>query len=484
MPHVVSLQVPDGYQLSAEWSTRSPHEVATLLDVAVQLSSLVSEHHLEDHVRGWLDGGFERHSRASESKIQDLHRSLAQSEATLLQTEARVDSAMASTRLECESRLQRLQMQYDHLELEVEARKQEAEAHCRAKARAEVEEKISHLESQLEESRNARLIAEVKTLETMQAKCVDVERYSHDCQQLRERISELETPMARGRSGELDVSQALSAIGFHVEDTSMGEKKDSGFLDLLVRPEEDTEGMRIAVEIKTVKTVQKRDLDDFERKVKSGLERGMFDAAVFVSLRTHTKKGGSVHLEMYEDDRKRPLVPVAWIGTEKSKFPSPLTQEQLETHMLLQMQMLGKCHDLQVAYSLPSDDTAERVAIQQCVDSMQTHMQASLAEMGKQSKLLDEMRASLTHSRASCVRMFSDLFSINKQTPWLQRPMEVPWMECLETASSRMETMKEAEVWNAFSRQKSLIERTVGKEALFLVAREASAKKRGREEGE
>ena len=203
MPHVVSLQVPDGYQLSAEWSTRSPHEVATLLDVAVQLSSLVSEHHLEDHVRGWLDGGFERHSRASESKIQDLHRSLAQSEATLLQTEARVDSAMASTRLECESRLQRLQMQYDHLELEVEARKQEAEAQCRAKARAEVEEKIVHLESQLEESRNARLIAEVKTLETMQAKCVDVERYSHDCQQLRERISELETPMARGRSGEL-----------------------------------------------------------------------------------------------------------------------------------------------------------------------------------------------------------------------------------------------------------------------------------------
>ena len=39
-----------------------------------------------------------------------------------------------------------------------------------------------------------------------------------------------------------------------------------------------------------------------------------------------------------------------------------------------------------------------------------------------------------------------------------------------------METMKEAEVWNAFSRQKTLIERTVGKDALFMVAREKKRK--------
>ena len=69
--------------------------------------------------------------------------------------------------------------------------------------------------------------------------------------ELRQRIAELQNPLTRGNSGEFDVAQTLQDIGFHVEDTSYGEKKDSGYLDLLVKPDiSTTENMRIAIEVK------------------------------------------------------------------------------------------------------------------------------------------------------------------------------------------------------------------------------------------
>ena len=45
------------------------------------------------------------------------------------------------------------------------------------------------------------------------------------------------------------------------------DKKERGFLDLLVQPEGLEGGnMRIAIEMKNVREVQKRDRDEFERK--------------------------------------------------------------------------------------------------------------------------------------------------------------------------------------------------------------------------
>mgnify|MGYP004270129811 CR=1 FL=1 len=47
------------------------------------------------------------------------------------------------------------------------------------------------------------------------------ERHSENVATLKERIGELETPMGRGRAGELDVAQTLRDVGLHVEDTSI-----------------------------------------------------------------------------------------------------------------------------------------------------------------------------------------------------------------------------------------------------------------------
>ena len=55
--------------------------------------------------------------------------------------------------------------------------------------------------------------------------------------EMQRRLAELETPMGRGRAGELDVMQCLREAGLHVLDTSNGKWKDEGYLDLLVQPE-------------------------------------------------------------------------------------------------------------------------------------------------------------------------------------------------------------------------------------------------------
>ena len=124
--------------------------------------------------------------------------------------------------------------------------------------------------------------------------------------------------------GEFDTAQTLRDIGFHVDDTSEGEKKDTGYLDLLVRPDSSTvSNMRIAIEVKNKKTIKKasdekarkreKDIDDdiktFQSRAKDGIKKGLFDAAIFVSIRAHTKMGAPVVLEMFDDTTNRPLAP-------------------------------------------------------------------------------------------------------------------------------------------------------------------------------
>ena len=146
----------------------------------------------------------------------------------------------------------------------------------------------------------------------------------------------------------------------------------------------------------------------------------MFDAAIFVSIRTHTKKGNPVVLEMYHDDAKRPLVPVSWIGTERSKNCTPLTQEQVETHVLMMSALLSQCHGIrrELCNGL-RDENVE--ALQSLFDSMGTVLNDLFADMSKQSKLLDDMRSNLTSMRVRCIGMFTSIWNVNKDTPWLGR---------------------------------------------------------------
>lgn len=358
------------------------------------------------------------------------------------------------------------------------------------RARSEAERRVA--DEYAERLATMQTSLETRTLENMElerrvcAKATEAgevqERHAEVVATLKERIGELETPMGRGRAGELDVTQTLRDVGLHVEDTSMGEKKDLGYLDLLVRPEgSDDSNMRVAIEMKNVREVQKRDRDDFERKVASGVARNLFDAAIFISIRAHTKMGNPVVLQMFPDDGNRPLVPVTWLGTERAKNVTPITQEQVETHVFMMLALLSQCHNIrrELCNGL-RDEHVE--GLQGFVDEANVGFQDTFADLARQNKMLDDMRASLNVVRARCIGMYTSLWSLNRSVPWLGRSgVHTAWMDYYQTARQKLDMgMREAEVWNQCSKGKNVIERSVGREAMFLAYQNDQKKKRSR----
>jgi hypothetical protein len=311
-------------------------------------------------------------------------------------------------------------------------------------------------------------------------------KHSKQVHDLNNKISELQNPLNRGSVGEFDVAQTLRDIGFHVEDTSQGARKDAGYLDLLVKADESSsENMRIAVEVKNKKTIKKasdekvnrkdKDLDDdirtFQIRAQNGIENNLFDAAVFVSIRAHTKMGAPVFLEMFNDTTNRPLAPVSYIGPEKSKVVVPLTQEQLETHMYMMFSVLEKCHTIQrdVCNGLKDE---EITSFQTLFENIGTFLNKTFLDFRKQESLLHEMNTNLNSMRFKCIKMFRSIHNINGSIPWLQRKLSADWMPVYDTALERAASMSEADVWNRVCKHKNTIENTIGKEGMFMAIRE------------
>lgn len=333
---------------------------------------------------------------------------------------------------------------------------------------------------------DAKLV-ELATLKCELAEQIATEQAHHSkhVQTLQDKINDLKNPLNRGTAGEVDVAQTLRDVGFHVEDTSEGEKKDTGYLDLLVKPDETTtSNMRIAVEVKNKKTIKKasddkvkkkeKDLDDdiktFQQRATDGIARGLFDAAIFVSIRAHTKMGAPVFLEMFEDTTNRPLAPVSYIGPEKSKVVIPLTQEQLETHVYMMFCVLDKCHAIKrdLCNGLKDEEIA---SFQSLFENMGAFLNKTFVDLRKQENLLHDMSVNLTSIRSRCIAMFRSIYSINANIPWLQRKLNAEWMPVYDSALERATTMSDAEVWNRVCKSKSTIENTIGKDGMFLAIR-------------
>ena len=343
-----------------------------------------------------------------------------------------------------------------------------------------------------EEFRTIKADLDSKLLQTMTEKCQLNEDHINITTTLKDKIAtlsekivELQNPMGRGNAGEFDVAQTLKDIGYSVEDTSDGEKRDAGYLDLMVKMDDScTENMRIAVEVKNKKTIKKasddkvkkkeKDVDDdvktFQQRAKNGIANGLFDAAVFVSIRAHTKMGAPVVLEMYEDATNRPLAPVSYIGPEKGKGAPPLTQEQLETQMYMMFCILDQCHTIrrELCNGLKDEEVG---AFQTLFEEMGSFLNKTFSDLRKQEQLIQDMVANLNAIRCKCIKMFRSIYNINGKTPWLQRKLDVEWVHIYESARERAVTMKDSDVWNAVSKQKATIENTIGKEAMLQCIR-------------
>lgn len=420
------------------------------------------------------------------SKIKSYENHLK--ETTLLKEEALKREITLQTAQE----YSQLQEEYTKVKANHEELQQNLEmklTFARQEEKMRADEQHSKIFNQIQ---SAKVEVEQNLVNTITEKCKISEeltvlnmKHSKEVANFQQQIVELKNPMGRGNAGEIDVAQTLTDIGYFVEDTSDGERKQAGYLDLLVKLDNDShENMRIAIEVKNKQTIKKasddkakkreKDLDDdiktFQQRVKDGIKNGLFDAAMFVSIRAHTKMGAPVVLDMFEDTTNRPLSPVSYIGPEKSKIVVPLTQEQLETQTYMMFCVLEQSHNIrrELCNGLKDEEVS---SFQTLFEEMGSYLNNTFTDLRKQEQLISEMNTNLTKIRCKCVKMFRSIYRINSEIPWLQRKIDAEWMPVYETAKERSFTMNDADVWNKVSKNKSTIENTIGKDAMLLCIR-------------
>lgn len=304
---------------------------------------------------------------------------------------------------------------------------------------------------------------------------------------LESQVKSLQDPMSRGNYGEYDVAQTIREIGFHVEDTSVGEQKMEGFMDLLVTPSGDERSMRIAIEVKNKKIIKKAtdekvlkqkgdiadDIQTFIKKAKQGIEKNMFDAAIFVSIRAHTKMGSPVVLKMLQDPcSEHKLSPITFIGPEKAKHTQPLTQDQLETHVYMMFNLLEQLHTIKTDILTNSLVDNEKVALHRMVDTFSSRITSTFTDLRKLDQSMNDMKQVVRTIKSNCIHMFRNMYSANSQVPWLHRSVAAQWMPQFEKSKIDALTLSDASVWNKVSMNKTMIENTIGKDAMLAAIRD------------
>lgn len=457
----VCFVVPEGFVTPSFFASATAEETARVLEIAARIPE-------------WI-------ATDTTGKMQDIFRVVEQKERERVQTIKdrlhTLEQENVQLRIDKEQFVLQSKTHMEELRHERKAHEkqlQEQEVRIRHSMKEETYGEADKLHETLRIAQEKSLEME-RSLNARLRACMESDMLKDtDLHKLKLRVAELESPMGRGQTGELDVAQTLRDVGYRVCDTSHG--GDKGFLDLLVTPDGAVEGcnLRLAVEVKNRKDVKRENLDTFHERVLKGLASNLYDAAVFVSIRSCCRKGPhAVEMEMYLDEAKRPLVPVTWIGPEKGKGVPPLSQEQLETHVHMQMALLSQCHTIRRELCNGIQDV-DLQTIQHMVDTMSGLLNEAFVDLSKQTRLIDELKSNTTAIRVRCIHMCSALFGANQQVPWLGRSLPLPWMEVYQRAKEKATaSMKDSDIWNHLSGTKNIVERSIGKEAMFTAIRQS-----------
>jgi hypothetical protein len=468
----VLLTVPFHYVVPSFFQEGDPHDVAAALDVASRLPTFlgaqaerldvkksvrlaIEEARTAEHV-----ADVTRIEESSRDKVHRLEQLLAEKDAKLLDLTVLQEKTL---------------LKKEMIESAVEEKVNAVRAEEALKSK-------ESLQGALQEAHAHRMKLEANVCEVMQERCKLTEETSQKIQALQVRINELETPMGRGNVGEVDVAACLTNMGFVVEDTSTGDYKNAGYLDLLIYPESsESRYPKIAIEVKNRKEVKRENITAFEEHVKHGIANGLFDSAILVSIRAHIKRGGvSSALDMYEDEKKRPIVPVSWIGPERSKQALPLSQDQLEAHVLLHCSLLLQVSKLRETFDKQAEASTEedKKKVQDAIDWIATQTNELLSDLASQQTLVDSMKASITNMRVRAIHMFLGICEVNDSVTWLTRAIGAQWISVFEKARAKIDTHTDAQIWNECSHGKQVVERTIGKDAMMKALRHDSGKRR------
>ena len=267
------------------------------------------------------------------------------------------------------------------------------------------------------------------------------------------------------------MGEALSEAGFDVRDTSMGAAKDEGYMDLLATAGD----VRVAIEIKNRASIDPNtDLRDFAAKARAGVAKKLYDSAVFISVRAHTKKPAAHAVEMLEDARGDESVPVSYLGPERGG--GPLAREAVQSHVCTHAAFVLRWRALRGLLDQRSVD-ADADAVRELVDYVFAETQASMEDLAQQAKLVAAMQASLKAQRARALQVAASVCEARAAVPWLggAHAEDPSWLAAFRLARDKVALGEaDAAVWKNFSDvQKKRVTDHGGREAFFRAVRTA-----------
>ena len=462
----ITLNLPERYTPDPWLLTAPPAEVAAVLDIATRTRHAASEanadHTAASVVRAAVSLATEQLSTridAERARADDTVRKLHVAECALAQRAAADDT-------ELHTRINQL-----------------------LKHNAELEQKVTtaHADAALAagNAANQRILDEVTQRAHVEAAFSDLRATTaEETARLTKRIADLEAPFARGSTAEFDAAQTLRQSGFAVDDTSDGAQRNAGYLDLLVTA---PDGYRLAIEVKNKAVIKmasddklrrrEKDVDDepqqlktFRHRARDGVRNGLFDAATFVSVRAHTKvaNGAPVSLELVDDATGRPFAPLSYLGPEKARVITPLTNEQLETHVHTVFCTLERCRDLRRECREPHRSPTTRPP----------RSRSSSTTSAPTSTGPSQTCANRRHSHATCSQTSQRCAPTPRAhsatcTPSTTRVpgSSAPSSDAYEASKARAATMKDHDVWRNANKQKAIIDATIGKDAMLMAIR-------------
>tara|TARA_B110001452_G_scaffold242810_1_gene225834 strand:+ start:2905 stop:4275 length:1371 start_codon:yes stop_codon:yes gene_type:complete len=301
----------------------------------------------------------------------------------------------------------------------------------------------------------------------------EVIRLTRENGSLHKTIDELKTPAGRGRAGEFVLSEMLYDAGFEVEDTSMGTKKDEGYMDLLVHPK-GFPNVRIAIESKNREKIDpKVHIGHFEELTREGITKGLFDSAIFISLRATTKKEGGVHhIHMLEDANGHGTIPVSYLGTERGRDASSLTRDVVQAHVCMHATIMMRFSDLRRTLTATATSDEESDARRQFYDTMHDDLCGMLDDLNIQSKAVNTMQTSMRSSRVRIINLFVRLCDTQRSGGTDTR--EPCWMPEFRLTRDKVSSgTTDAMVWKNLSdpQKKRVADHLGGRETFLKAAR-------------
>lgn len=298
----------------------------------------------------------------------------------------------------------------------------------------------------------------------------EVLRLTRENASLQQTVEELKTPASRGRVGEFVLSEMLYDAGFDVEDTSA--RGEDGYMDLLVHPR-GFPNVRIAIESKNRDRIDpKVHIVHFEELARDGITKGLFESAIFVSLRANTKREGGVHhVHMLQDSNGHATIPVSYLGTERGRDAASLTSDVVQAHVCMHAIMMMRLGELRRTLTAPStedDDAGARTFH----DTLHEQLGSMLEDLNVQSRAVTTMQTSMKSSRVRIINLFVRLCDRQRRAGTDAR--EPCWMPEFRLARDKVTSgTTDALVWKNLSepQKKRVADHLGGRETFLKAAR-------------